>query len=90
MTIRNGYFNGVMLVLVCLAATAMMLLLLPAEVSCDASGCSRSDNASPTPYGCIPSSGSACYECYYSSGGGTSLCYENGPGNVKFCIDQQW
>lgn len=86
---RNGNPTRVLVVLACLVVTAV-LLLLPVEVSCDASGCSRVENAAPSHYGCLPTAGSACYECYYSSGGGTSTCFEDGPGGVKYCIDNQY
>lgn len=89
MSIKNGYLGGLMLLLACLAVTAVSLLL-PVEVSCDASGCSRFDNAAPSYYGCSPSPGSACYECNYSEGGEAYTCYEDGSGGLKYCLDYQY
>jgi len=86
---RSAGFGSVLLLLTFLAVTAVSLLL-PTDVSCDASGCSRVDNTTPTAYGCAPRSGSACYECYYSQGGGTSMCFESVSGSLSYCIDYQW
>jgi hypothetical protein len=73
---------GILALLLTMAATAPAgTAPVPAK---NASGCSLTEDASPSPRGCR--SGRAnCYECLYSDPFGIIQCFESADGSTMIC-----